>query len=286
MPEGPEVHTITDYLRSKLVGLYIKSTDFTEQSKLNKKFLGLELIKNSDNFPLEIMAIHCKGKQIFFELKAYDSNNIYYLNSTLGMEGRWMWTKGNHSDFWLDIAYFKPIDKFNILTYWTTLYFDDSRHFGNLSFLTPDQYINKLSEIGPDLLTDTITLQEWTNKITNPRIKNKEICEFLMEQKHFSGIGNYLKAEVLYQAKVMPDRSLSSLTSDEIKLLLEASTTIIKASYQSRGLTIKSYWDPEGNKGLFTTKVYNKSIDPFGNKVEMKMFKDKRTTHYVPTIQK
>ena len=33
-------------------------------------------------------------------------------------------------------------------------------------------------------------------------------------------------------------------------------------------------------------KVYNKDMDPLGNKVKKETTKDKRTSHWVPEIQK
>ena len=33
---------------------------------------------------------------------------------------------------------------------------------------------------------------------------NKAICETLLNQKYFNGIGNYLRAEILYRLKIPP----------------------------------------------------------------------------------
>ena len=127
----------------------------------------------------------------------------------------------------------------------------------------------------------------WRKSIQNSRRKNIIICDFLKEQKYFSGIGNYLLSEILYGAEIKPDRKLQDLSDKEIETLLKISVQKIKESHQHGGLTIRSYWDLYGNRGTFPIKVYRKTVDPLGNKViaDNKIAKDKRTVHWVPQIQ-
>ena len=148
------------------------------------------------------------------------------------------------------------------------------------------QLQNKINKIGPDLLNDQFTLEIWKNKITWSRIKSKQICGFLMEQKYFSGIGNYLKSDILYLAAIRPDRSLMTLTDEEITRIFHVAVKTIRRSYHYRGCTIKSYWDPDGKAGKYERIVYGKTHDQYGNEIIKSTFKDKRTTHWVPSIQK
>ena len=50
---------------------------------------------------------------------------------------------------------------------------------------------------------------------------NKTIAEFLMDQSMCAGIGNYLKAEILYDAAISPHRIVKSLDSEEFNKLLK-----------------------------------------------------------------
>ena len=106
-----------------------------------------------------------------------------------------------------------------------------------------------------------------------------------MKQKYTSGIGNYLKAEVLYRAKMNPTKKLHELSDNEIKTLYDSIMFQLILSYQHHGLTIKSYWDPEGRPGTCPRQVYGKPKDLLGNPVEK--FKDskERTVHWVPSVQ-
>lgn len=272
MPEGPEVRIITEWL--------------------SKNFSGTKIVKNSKFSQINgyfINNITCKGKQIFFHLNNH--LNKLYINSRLAMEGKWSITAANHTRFWIQVIKYNPIydiinNTFDIKENIITLYNDDTRNFGAIELLDEKQYQSKLNQIGPDLLSDTIDNTLWTQKIKNKRIKNKQICDYLLEQKWFSGIGNYLKSEILYRCKIRPDRVLDQLSDDDIDNLYTISITTIKEAYIYNGLTIKTYWSPEGHRGKFPLKVYNRDIDDNGYKVIKNTFKDGRTTHWVSEIQK
>lgn len=275
MPEGPEVRIIATSLNQSTTGKSIVSIEIGSKCKP---------ISNLDKLvvPATVHGVTCHGKKIIWVLDSC------YFTSTLGLTGRWSWTPDNNTHLTL---IFDRDEK---------LYFIDAMKYGNLSVLTTKQELNKgLKDIGPDILANAIDLyhgSQWCNSkyiITQQTYRNKarkcnkkQLCAFLMEQKHFSGIGNYLKAEILYRCKFRPDRLISSLTDDEIELLRTISYETIYEAYTCNGLTIRDYWDPNGNTGNFPLQVYNQRTDPHGNKVETGKFADKRTTYWCPEIQK
>lgn len=275
MPEGPEVRIIADTLLIEITGLSLISIEYNSSSRYNKKKIeGLEELSNL--LPLTIADIDTKGKKILFQLTSEDGYQAF-LVSSLMMEGKWTWDKGKHSDLWLNL---QDIDGNDYI-----LYFDDSRHFGTFEiFLSLDDLKERLSDIGPDLLSDDIDITTWQNTLANKRLKNKKIGLFLMDQKYFSGIGNYLRAEILYDCKISPHRKLCELSAEDVDNLFESSTRIIRNSYQAQGLTIATFWDPHGRKGNFTVKVYNKTCDPDGCNVITEKLGD-RTVHWVPDVQ-
>ena len=52
------------------------------------------------------------------------------------------------------------------------------------------------------------------NNIDLPLFKSTPICELLLNQKFFNGIGNYLRAEILYHAKIAPFTSSYKVLKD------------------------------------------------------------------------
>lgn len=55
------------------------------------------------------------------------------------------------------------------------------------------------------------------------KIPNKMICDALLEQDIFSGVGNIIKNEVLYRCKIHPESLVGKIQSDDIQKLIEES---------------------------------------------------------------
>lgn len=283
MPEGPEVRNITKYLNSALSGLTLIGLGWDTKSKYSPN--GPDQIDQiKPYFPARMEQVFCKGKQIFFQLISIKYKSKFYFNSGLGMAGGWIVEKGKHSNLWLEFGQVVRVGKISLVTLNSRIYFDDKRHFGNFTILWGDDALkNRLSEIGPDLLSGQVDFLVWT-QILNKH-KRCSLVSLLMNQAYISGIGNYLKAEILYRAKLKPDRKVGSLTVTESRYLWKHSVETIYESYLANGLTIKDYQDPLGRKGTFAIRIYGKSHDPLGNPVSKDKFSDGRTTHWVPAIQ-
>lgn len=292
MPEAAEIRVISEYLNKVWSGKLIVSLGWDSRSKFNKTGIkNMDLVK----VPCKVIRVFPHGKLIIIET-INSLNNTIFMISQLGMEGKWVHKPEKHSNFRL---YFGNLsqDKTEYIVE-DTWWYDDSRHFGHFN-VYPDLSEPKKVH-GPCLMNtalyhqglvipnshqNIIDLNLFTTKIRNPRISSKYICDFLMEQKHMAGIGNYLRAEILYRAKINPLKKLESFLDGDIEKLYKSILEQMVIAYGAKGLTIKSYWDPEGNKGKCPLSVYGQTFDPHSNPVEK--FKDKsgRTVHWVPAIQ-
>ncbi|NXO87521.1 NEIL1 Endonuclease, partial [Sitta europaea] len=59
-------------------------------------------------------------------------------------------------------------------------------------------------ERGPCVVSEYQAFRENVLKNLDDRAFDKPICEVLLNQKYFNGIGNYLRAEILYRLKIPP----------------------------------------------------------------------------------
>jgi formamidopyrimidine-DNA glycosylase len=280
MPEGAEVAQVAIRLHERISGSWIYNIKINEKSRYNKPGKGSDFLNNIKDidFPIFISRIYPKGKKIIFECVNPCTKSKVYLVSLLAMTGRWQYTPGKHSGVWLTL--WKNSTQ-------SSVFFDDQRHFGSLVICVNETDLNEtLKGVGPDLLNEHVEFEDYKNVITQKRIAKKEICAFLLEQKYFSGIGNWVRAEVLYGAKIAPQRTLESLNENEIYLVYYYSIKVLREAYKVRGLTIENYIDPDGEYGTYEVKVYMQDKDPFGNEVVRNVFSDKRTMHWVPSIQK
>ena len=195
--------------------------------------------------------------------------------NSLGMTGMWTNVHNKHARV---CFFFKDVEP---------LYYTDVRNFGTLKIVDSLKALNKkLDSLGPDVLNCNIDCMGFKEQFI--RKPNKTIAECLMNQSVVSGIGNYLKSEILYASKISPYRQIKDITLKEWHELYSNSISIPLTSYNLGGATIKDYRQPNGKKGNFSRRfaVYNCKTDPKNNIIIKETTKDKRSTYWVPEIQK
>lgn len=283
MPEGPEVTIITQGLNNLLQGKHIVTWEINTKSRYHKKapdgFTQFNQDLTSIN-SIKVSEIANKGKFIYWK---FDNGMILF--QTLGMSGGWFQHPKNNSG--IIISY---LDKENI----NKLYYDDQRRFGTFKFITDShnakiELDKKLNTLGPDILNNTkFTVDEFKSIMRNKKLKHKNITRVITDQKIISGIGNYLKAEVLYTAKINPHREIDSITNEELELLFKAMRNKIIGSYKVGGASIRHYSDIDDVKGTYEFKmeVYGRKKDPKGRVViAEKIASDSQNTYWCPDYQ-
>lgn len=251
MPEGPEVKKIVKFFLNKnLKNVKITDISITETSRYRNKAPDNFLLFKK-KLPLTVRRVCCKGKLIYFIFKPK-----FYMINTLGMSGYWSFKEEKHSSI-------KMVCRSNDKTF--LLYFVDMRHFGTIKFFDLKGDLDfKLNSIGLDMLSDkTLTYEVFKKRIR--KYDNKNITKVLMDQSIFSGIGNYIKSESLYRAKIHPMTDVKDLSNIELEMLFKAIRFVMNSSY----------------KNILILQVYCKKYDPFGNKVKHMTTPDGRTTYYV-----
>lgn len=282
MPEGPEVARTAWELNQTLSNKSILDVRFLEQI-------------NSDKYPnmqylivkTKINRVYSKGKKIIFDLE-YEGYIFHWICSLL-MTGNWSYQEDikkvqDHTIFALEMGDIIEDEFVEIHKPQFWLLFKDTRKMArNSIYLNISELETKLSAIGPDWLFDKIDFDQYKNSLRQSSRGHMQICKFMMEQKYFSGVGNYLRAEILYRVGIHPGRTLESLNDEEIYDLWILTPAVMSSSYNKYGLTISEYFTPSGKIGSFDCLVYGKDKDPFGTEVIKKTFKDGRNTHYVPS---
>ena len=282
MPEGPEVKRTAERLHSLLAGTRLQEVVIEDQGWFQNQVRDdVQDFMSAVSRNPKIVEVDCKGKFIWMTLQ--DGSDIYHIHHTLGMAGTWR-LPGRGDDKhrrWV----FKT-DKSEIC-------YVDYRKFGTFKIFknNPQRLQDKLASLGPDLLNNPPTEEEWIDRIrgnhTRKGYAHKEITQVMMDQKVITGIGNYIKAEALYMAEIYPMAFVSDLTDNQLRKLYQMSLWVINASYNARGATIRNYKLPNGDTGdyKFEFKVYSKPRDPLGLAVIRQQTADKRTTHWVPEVQ-
>lgn len=264
MPEGPEVANFVKSL-NRFAG---KSTSILGVTPISGRYTKKPiegLTQTTPRFPLLISKIGCKGKLIYFE---FDSHDVTLIN-TLGMSGSWSDRQRNA--------------RVVLHTSNGDLYFNDPRNFGTLKFTDRAGLKKKLNTLGPDMLNENISPQQFIERLR--KFPKLTMCEALMNQGVVSGVGNYLKADSLWLAKLSPHRLVSQSTDEQLTVLCESVKSTIRTAYANGGSTILTYKGFDGEEGGHQMIVYGRKTDPEGNQVVAQETRDGRTTWWAPSVQ-
>jgi formamidopyrimidine-DNA glycosylase len=233
-----------------------------------------------------------------------NGEHLYLLN-TYGLTGRWSFNKTNSSRIEFVIQSKSDSNK----KYY--LYYNDQRNFGTIEFTQNIDILNKkLNKLAPDILQSNLSTDEIVNlfkKLIKKGKRDKNLVKVLMNQELVvSGIGNYLVAEILYDAKLNPHRSLTDLSNTELERLAYSIRKIAKQAYYNNTSGYMDYFKTfmtthadKIDKNIFPNyhtdipanepfqfKVYQLKHDHLGNKVHNDEIVKGRTIHWVPDVQK
>ena len=266
MPELPEVETIKSDLEKIIIGKKIKevrvhkATVIREPSEAAfKKGLTGATIKN----------ILRRGKVLILEL-----SNGKALTIHLKMTGQLVYPgtqKNSRVSFYLSDG--KILD------------FNDQRLFGELRLLDDWRALKFIKGLGPE--PADLSVEKFKEMLSRKKTKIKPL---LMDQGFISGIGNLYVAEILFRARIHPERPAQSLTDKEKDLLFKAINDILDAAIRYGGSSVDDYVRLSGEKGGYMKyhKVYGREGKPcITCKTTIKRIaQGGRGTYFCPKCQK
>lgn len=275
MPEGPEVKTISNNLNDFFKHSILLKLNITGGRYKKKNIELLNEFFNLKENQRKITNINCKGKFIWFQF----SDINWSLWITLGMAGGFVKSCEKNCDI-------------EFISNNGNLWFKDQRHFGTLKFCNQKEKLNKkISSLGPDILSNNndFSIEEFIKILR--KYNEKTLPKILMDQSKISGIGNYLKSEILYKAKLSPFKKIKDISNEELYDLFKISKKIANDSLKAGGASTKKYSNLKNNyenseKIIFKFNVYNRIYDDNNYKIVKSKTDDGRMTHWVPEIQK
>jgi DNA-formamidopyrimidine glycosylase len=256
MPEGPEVLQYYKFVNSNLQNQILKNFNILSGKYLKTNLKNIDLLK--DSLPLKIQNIVIKGKTIFIEL----SNNVSLI-ITHGMTGYWSNECEKHA------RYEFILDNDN------KLYYIDPRNFGTLNIVTSIYELELFKDkLGPYILDEKLTYDDFYSRL-GKKVKSK-IAIALLDQSLISGIGNYLRCDILWYSKIDGEKRIGELTEEEKQKLYINSVNICK--YHSGYKSYNLEFTPQDFQREFY--IYMQNEDIYGNTVYKKTL-NSRTFHYV-----
>ena len=236
MPELPEITVIARQMNREITGKRIADIEAKQPKNLNvpvSQFVETAKGKIVNN-------VSSKGKWIFIKL---DPSYCMLINR--GMNA--------------DILYFTPNQKLPPKFQFKLTFSDKTgftvqfQWFGYIHLVSEKELTkHKLTaKLGISPTEENFTLENFKKLLAN---KKARIKNFLLNQKNIAGIGNVYIQDILFSAKLHPNRKISTFSEKEINNLYNAIRKILNQSIQLGGLTYEK--DFYGEKGKLTINEF------------------------------
>lgn len=241
MPELPEVETVVKGLRPLVKNKVITAVEIREKNmiaypKNNIPAFKKELIGST------IKTVKRRGKYIIFSLDS-NKNMVIHLRMTgklLVKEVEAFRDKHTHVIFNLNDG--------------QEIHFNNVRKFGRVYLIdknSPEQ-AGGLADLGPEPLAEELSLDDFKKLFAGRRAIIKSL---LLNQRFIAGIGNIYADEILFRAKIKPDRKADSLTETEKEEIYYNMREILAKGIIYGGTSFSDYVNAFGEKGSFQEEL-------------------------------
>lgn len=217
MPEGPEVRREADAIGEAIAGRQTREVEFAiARLKPFEERLSGRVVED----------VTSRGKAMLVRfdhgLTLYSHNQLY---------GKWMVRAGDtppSTGRSLRVAI--RTDTHSALLYSAT----------DVDVLTNDELAEHpyLSKLGPDILATTLRPAVIARRLSQDRFRNRTLGTLLLDQGFLAGVGNYLRSEILFEARLHPGLRPRDLTDAQRQELGSAVRKVSRRAYQNRGVTV------------------------------------------------
>jgi len=259
MPELPEVETIKNQLKEKIIGKTIKGVEV----KLPKMIKGME----AKEFIAKVKGAKIKDISRRAKLLIISLSNGYSLLIHLKLTGQIIYCQkfpeGKNQKYSHLIYYFSD---------GSVLSHNDLRQLGYVKLVKtanlPEFFLKE--KFGPEPLEKDFTLEKFKEILGKKVIQKmklernppksrsagrRRIKPLLMDQSFIAGVGNVYANEVCFCAGVLPTREAGDFKDKEIKKLYQCLINILQEAIRLRGTSADTYVDLHGRKGKYLPKL-------------------------------
>lgn len=224
MPELAELRLTAEYINQEAenrIFYSVKKNPAHKGKEVEIPFKGFTIFAES------------QGKELLLTLTQFNSSHQIKLLMTMGMSGHFKW---------VDAGVLSKHSHLRFQSENGSLDFVDVRRFGKWKI------VETWSENrGPDPTTNFQNFVRNIKANLHRKDFDKPICEALMNQKYFNGIGNYLRAEILYRTDVNPFISAREALQSNPEIYQLCKLMPLRA-YKLGGGQLKDWENPFGKQ--------------------------------------
>jgi formamidopyrimidine-DNA glycosylase len=221
MPELAELKIMSDYINQTTKGKVFNKSFHVLKGNNPEQFHLL------DEFSIDAESF---GKELIIRL--YSGCDIHKISVFMGMSGNWLLTSTeNWSDRKFTRLRLDTTDGYSLLLYG--------------SYMGPKYKIGGFTGVkrGPDPTKEFRDFYKNVMDNIDKKAFDKPICETLLNQEYFNGIGNYLRSTILYYLDVNPFEEARKVIKENSNILSMCRDIPIKA-YQLNGGQLSDWKNP------------------------------------------
>lgn len=235
MPELPEIETLkNEIISSSLIGKRIIGINVNDKRTINMKISQFKKAILGKS----IQDVKRRGKNLIFDLE-----DKIFIIIHLRLFGNIRLSKVELKSQ-INFAFDNGL--------WLCL---SQLAFGAGAHLFQGVALEHILPEGEDALT--ISLDNFKSLLKKGKIK-----PLLMNQRIIAGIGNTYADEILFKAKVHPERPVASLKEYEISNIHKACKEILNEAIEKGGVTLDDFRHLNGSPGRFVCRVHNQKGKP------------------------
>ncbi|MEQ8235049.1 MAG: endonuclease VIII [Gammaproteobacteria bacterium] len=216
MPEGPEIRLEADRIARVLEGASIEEAWFANAT-LQQRARAL--------VGCRVSAVETRGKAM---LTHFDNGQVLYTHNQL--YGRWfVRRRGELPKTARSLRVALHTARGSALLYSASaIELLDDAALGSHRFL---------ARLGPDALSPALDWRTLAARLDAPEFRGRALGSLYLDQRFLAGIGNYLRSEILFFARLAPWRKPRELSRGERGRLARCSLAVTQRAYRTRGVT-------------------------------------------------
>ena len=225
MPEGVEIRIMSDFINKNCSDKVFEKSFHVLKGNNPEEFKLL-----NDNFKLKA---DFNGKElllyVYHDVAAF--SDPIKISVFMGMSGNWKWVRTSE---WNSTKFirlrFDTTDGWSLLLY--GLYMGPKYKIGGFSTKRGPDSIKYFEKFKSNILDNQ-----------NKKVFDKPICEAILDQNYFNGIGNYLRSTLLYYLDINPFLEARTALKNHPEIIDMCRDVQLK-SYEFNGGQLKDWRSP------------------------------------------
>jgi len=221
MPEGPEIRRMVDDIDRAVAGRPALEVYFAfdRYSPLESVLAGRQ-----------VTAVEARGKAVLVFFSATASDGPWCVYSHNQLYGKWRIGRPDREPRTNRQLRFAVIGGKKAARLYSA---------SDIQVVRPDELaqVGYLARLGPDPLNQPVSVDDLKARFDDRRFRGRALGGLLLDQGVVAGIGNYLRSEILFEARIAPAARPRDLDACQRTLLAQAIVTLVFRAYQLKGIT-------------------------------------------------